>query len=212
VVTPWEFVLELNTWRWRFWTQYWGQLVWLDYQAAPFWYGALLVVVLAGAGLAAWRGARGQRPGTFLPLAALFGAAFVIGVLAAVYRGMPSIGLQFQGRYLLPASPGLTVVLADRWRAWRVALALFMVAFNLALLQRTVERYYEGDWSRAWRATVFATNRRPTGSYRRDSLAPYLSRRAPSASASARVAPTVNCTTSSSLSKSSRSIASTGSC
>jgi len=137
-----------------------GHFGWLDYAFPPWVYdlaGAifLLVVVLAGAGLASavrargWAGLAWRRPFALVLAALAAGLVFAIGWQGAAYRH--DTGYVFeQARYLLPflALYGLLVALAARGagRRWGpavgAALVVLAMAHGLFAELLTISRYY----------------------------------------------------------------------
>jgi hypothetical protein len=154
-MTPGEFLHEVWRWSWRYWVGYWGRLGWLDYDAGRGWYVALLVVVAGSAIGFAWRAGRVLRASPFSWFAVLFWLAFAAGILLAAFVNVPASGVRLQGRYFLPASIGMAMLLLAGG-TWRPALLALLLALNVALFQRSVERYYDGDWSRMLAAQPFA--------------------------------------------------------
>jgi hypothetical protein len=139
----------------RHWTAYWGQLGWLDYNAGQAWYQGLLWIFIGASVLSFLRLPAWRRHASFALFAVLFGVAYFIGVFVGEFRYLAAAGFTFQGRYLLPASVAVAVVLLEQWRAWRLVVVVYLLALNVALVQRTVERYYDGSWSRLWSAQAF---------------------------------------------------------
>jgi hypothetical protein len=122
---------------------YWGRLGWLDYQAAPGWYGLVLVLALGNVACLAWRPQ--PAPRLIAYLAAVW-CVFVLSTFAAEYRYLADAGYTFQGRYLFPAAIAFGVVLLHRVRAARLAFLAGVVVLNLVLVRETVRRYYGEGW------------------------------------------------------------------
>jgi hypothetical protein len=142
------------------WTQYWGRLGWLDYAAHPGWYVWLLWIFAASSALALWRARGWWRQSSFALFAILFGIAYFAGTVAGEFLYLPVAGFTFQGRYLLPASIAVAMLLLEHWASWRIAIVLYVAALSVVLAQETVHRYYDGSWSRLWRAQAFSGDSR----------------------------------------------------
>jgi hypothetical protein len=160
-MTAADYAQRLLAGSWSHWVSYWGRLGWLDYEAHGGFYAALAAIVAASAATAAPAARRWWREGSFPLFAGLVGLAFVAGTYAGAFFLHPGRGLNLQGRYLLPASIGLAMLVLPQRRAWRVGVVAFLVVFNLALFQGTIDRYFDGDWGRAWRAQPFAASAPP---------------------------------------------------
>jgi hypothetical protein len=134
------------------WTQLWGRLGWLDYQLPQVFYWLWLALLAA----IAWRD---RRP-IVSELARWRFPAFAAASLVLLFFilhlhewwGLRARGLYLQGRYLFPLWLG-TSVLIVAVRPWhRRGLVATVVAFALALLVVSVDRYY-GSWDvfeQAW--------------------------------------------------------------
>ncbi len=135
---------------------YWGILGWLDYALPNPCYLVLygLVAVNAALVLAGWREWVAIR---FTWYSLLFSMVFAAGMFAVEYLMLPRYGFVLQGRYFLPVSIGLAMLLVHR-HAWaRYAFLFYLAVFGVLFFRETVARYYDGDWGRAWRALPFTS-------------------------------------------------------
>ncbi len=148
LATRWQHLYEI-------WIQFWGWLGWLDYHADPRWYHVMLAAVLLNAVCAIWKPV---RPVWFAAFTAIFVAAFAASTLAGEFLYLKTAGYILQGRYLLPASIGLSALLLHRVRAARWTLLAAIVLLDVLLIQQTVTRYYAGDWSRVYAALPFTAS------------------------------------------------------
>jgi hypothetical protein len=156
-----EYLAHLQEVAFVRWTEYWGRLGWLDYQADPAWYGGLLAAFAMGLALVVRQLPDWRRTGAFPLFALLFGVAYLAGTVAGEFLYLPIAGFTLQGRYLLPASLAFSIVLLGQGRGWRYAAAGGLLALNVVLVQQTVQRYYDGSWTRLWQAQAFTGPREP---------------------------------------------------
>ena len=71
---------------------------------------------------------------------------FAAATFAGEYRYLSVAGYTFQGRYLLPVSIGLSVVVWHDVSAARRALVGMVIVLNLLLAHETARRYYVERW------------------------------------------------------------------
>ncbi len=133
---------------------YWGILGWLDYELPkPFYHvlNALFLLNLAGCIVSghAWF----SKNITWYSF--VFALVFSGGMFALEYYLLPRFGYVLQGRYFLPVSLGFAIVVSHNYRSLRYLLICCLLVFNCAFFVKTVDRYYGGDWSLAWRALPF---------------------------------------------------------
>jgi hypothetical protein len=126
---------------------YWGILGWFDYRLPQAWYNVLFVLLLVNAIVLMRASAPVRR-------FAIFGGALVIGyvvvMIAGEYYYLPTAGLNFQGRHLLPICiAGAAFMLHDVTWA-RVALFGYLAIVNVALMHASFIRYFAGDWTTFW--------------------------------------------------------------
>jgi hypothetical protein len=133
---------------------YWGRFGWLDY-GAPGWVYLLVLALLVGnAGAFAARFRTLEDRPRFAYLCA-FPVLYAGALVAAEFASVSRWGYGLQGRYLLPVALGIFVVVCHPAAWLRRAFVVLMLAFNLYCVDLTVDRYYGGDWSLAWRALPF---------------------------------------------------------
>lgn len=145
----WE---ALNTYGWRRWVNFWGQLGWLDYNAPDVFYVVLLWLFGLNVALGLPRLAvdwRRRGASSFLVLASLI---LIVGTLAGEYLNLARAGLTFQGRYVLPAMIGVGGLTLHRWRVVRWTFVFALLALHLSLAQRSIPRYF-GD-AETWCASL----------------------------------------------------------
>jgi hypothetical protein len=132
------------------WVEYWGRLGWLEYAAPTAWYWALFATCVVLLGLAIRRPAPDAGLGSFLLVAGIGYAGLLLG---SEYVHLDTAPLFIQGRYVLPVSLGLAVLVRQRSPALSWALPALVLALNVALAQATITRYFVGGWS-SWFASL----------------------------------------------------------
>jgi hypothetical protein len=137
-----------------FFTGYWSGLGWLDYSAPRPVLLGILGLLAANAAVFAARFRRLEEPARFAYLLG-FAALYAGALVAAEFAKVPRWGYAIQGRYFLPVALGVAVLVCHPVAWLRRAFVAFLVVFQLLCLQLTVDRYYGGDWSLAWRALPF---------------------------------------------------------
>jgi hypothetical protein len=144
----------------HYWVGYWGKLGWLDYSLPVVFYTWMLLVA-AWCAHAAWRAPLQSRAAQTYWVACFIAYA---GTLFGVeYLYLHEAGYFLQGRYFLPASIGLGAwLLLHRGAAARVTLLSSVIALNVLLFGLTVQRYYAGDWTLAWRSLPFVSSNAPS--------------------------------------------------
>lgn len=140
-------------WLWRVWKSYWGTPGYLDYWLPNAWYLALTAVWLVSAVVAArdWRGEAAPTRRSVLFVASV-GALYALILLGGPLAWVPGLGGGVQGRYLLPVSLALALVVVHRRRFVGRAFIGVLGLFHLALAHETVVRYFGGDYGLLWRS------------------------------------------------------------
>lgn len=133
---------------------YWGVLGWLDFRLAPPYYRLLALLLTINAVLVLMSGRKWLEAG-FTWYAMLVSALFSAGLLAVEYLLLPRYGFVLQGRYFLPVSLGLAMLLVHRWSWVRYTFLVYLIVFSSLLFHESVDRFYDGDWERVWRAHPF---------------------------------------------------------
>jgi hypothetical protein len=143
-----------------YWVMYWGQLGWLDY-TLPVAFYAWMLLVAAWCAACAWRAPLQSRAAQTYWVFCFM--AYAATLFAIEYLYLHEAGYFLQGRYFLPGAIGLaTWLLMHRGTIARATLVASVVAINVLLFGATVQRYYAGDWSVAWRALPFAVSDAPS--------------------------------------------------
>lgn len=165
-LSVWEYLNQRTFW--FLWESYWGNLGWLDYRLSDSFYSVLNWILVANLIWALWHWRKWLQH-SFAWYALAFAAIYSAGTFAVEYRLLPVTGWVLQGRYFLPISLGFAMLLlAHEGRLVKWSLVIYLAVFNVAFMGQTVTRYYDGDWTRLWRALPFTAAIDSTASLRRE--------------------------------------------
>ncbi len=147
---------------WGLFQSYWGILGWLDYGLATPYYLIFVLLIAINLVLVLVQGREWLRFG-FTWYVFLVSLLFIAASFAVEYHLLPRYGWVLQGRYFLPVSLGLAMLMVHRFTWARNAFLAYLVLFNVLLFAASVDRYYSGDWKLAWHALPFS--KMPAGTY-----------------------------------------------